>query len=211
MRTYRAHATGTRRRKRYNDPLSVPPLGNTVARPLLDGDRRNVDPVHILFVCTGNICRSPTAERLAVAYASERGLALTASSAGTHGLTGHPMDESAAIVLRQLGGDDEGFVARRISPRLAEEADLILTMTSRHRDDVLAIAPRRLRRTFTLLEAAELVRFSEATSLDEIADARAKHSVSTLDIEDPYKRAHEMYEEIGQQIADTLPEILRLI
>ncbi|ORI24957.1 hypothetical protein BJI47_05415 [Rhodococcus sp. 1168] len=121
------------------------------------------------------------------------------------------MDQPAATVLRQLGGDDEGFVARRISPRMVEEADLILTMTSRHRDAVLGIAPRRLRRTFTLLEAAELARSSGATSLDQIADARAKHSVSTLDIEDPYKRAHEMYEEIGQQIADTLPEILRLI
>lgn len=166
--------------------------------------------MRVLFVCTGNICRSPTAERLAYAYAHEGGLDVTASSAGTHGLVGHPMDESAATVLHQLGGDSEGFVARRITPNITEEADLILTMTARHRDAVLAIAPRKLRRTFTLLEAASLVDESGARTVDELADARARHQVSALDIEDPYRREHETYELIGQQIADALPAILRL-
>lgn len=167
--------------------------------------------VHVLFVCTGNICRSPTAERLAVAFAHERGLELTAGSAGTHGLTGHPMDPAAATVLHQLGGESEGFVARRITPRMAEEADLILTLTARHRDAVLALAPRKLRRTFTLLEAAALVEASGATSIDDIADARSKHSAPALDIEDPYTKAHEIYEAVGQQIADALPIILRAV
>lgn len=166
--------------------------------------------MHVLFVCTGNICRSPTAERLAVAYAAESGADLTASSAGTHGLTGHAMDPTAAVVLQQLGGDSDGFAARRISPKIAEDADLILTMTTRHRDDVLAIAPRKLRRTFTVLEAAGLIEASGATTLDQLAGARTHHSVDTVDIADPYTRAHEVYEAVGQQIADALPAIVRL-
>jgi protein-tyrosine phosphatase len=166
--------------------------------------------VHVLFVCTGNICRSPTAERLAVAYANEAGVQLTASSAGTHGLTGHPMDETAAVVLRQLGGEPDGFSARRISPGIAGDADLILTMTSRHRDDVLAVAPRKLRRTFTLLEAASLAEQSGARSLDDLAAARARHAVDVVDIADPYRKPHEVYDSVGQQIADALPGIIRL-
>jgi protein-tyrosine phosphatase len=167
--------------------------------------------VHVLFVCTGNICRSPTAERLAAAYAQESGQELTTSSAGTHGLSGHAMDETAATVLRQLGGESEGFVARRISPRIADEADVILTMTTRHRDEVLAIAPRKLRRTFTLLEAAALAEASGARTVDAIAEARARHRVDAADIDDPYRREHEVYEAVGQQIADVLPAVLRLL
>jgi protein-tyrosine phosphatase len=172
--------------------------------------RDTVAGVHVLFVCTGNICRSPTAERLAVAYAHEGGLDLTASSAGTHGLTGHAMDSTAAAVLHQLGGESSGFVARRVTPKITETADLILTMTARHRDDVLAIAPRKLRKTFTLLEAVALVSASGATTVDEIADARARTPVTDLDIEDPYRNSPDVYERIGQQIADALPAILRL-
>ncbi|MDJ0395260.1 low molecular weight phosphatase family protein [Rhodococcus sp. G-MC3] len=166
--------------------------------------------MHVLFVCTGNICRSPTAERLAVAYSDEGGLDVTSSSAGTHGLVGHAMDEEAASVLHQLGGESEGFVARRLTAKIADEADLILTMTARHRDAVLAIAPRKLRRTFTLLEAASLVEVAGARTVDEVADARARHQVGALDIEDPYRRERETYELIGQQIADALPTILRV-
>ena len=56
--------------------------------------------MHVLFVCTGNICRSPTAERLAVAYAARHGIAdFTSSSAGTHAVIGHPIHPDAAAVL----------------------------------------------------------------------------------------------------------------
>lgn len=121
------------------------------------------------------------------------------------------MDETAATVLRQLGGESEGFVARRISSRIADEADVILTMTTRHRDEVLAIAPRKLRRTFTLLEAAALAEASGAQTIDGIAEARARHRVDAADIDDPYRREHEVYESVGQQIADVLPAVLRLL
>lgn len=167
--------------------------------------------VHVLFVCTGNICRSPTAERLTAAYAQEGGLDVTASSAGTHGLVGHPMDPTAAAVLEQFGGEPAGFLARRLTPRIAEEADVVLTMTARHRDAVLEVAPRKLRSTFTLLEAVALIDASGATSVSELADARARHSVGTLDIEDPYRREPDVYEVVGQQIADALPGFLRIL
>ncbi|OZC62562.1 low molecular weight phosphatase family protein [Rhodococcus sp. 15-725-2-2b] len=166
--------------------------------------------MRVLFVCTGNICRSPTAERLAAAFAREGGFELTASSAGTQGLTGHAMDPTAATVLTQLGGDPEGFVARRLTPAIAADADLVLTMTAAHRDAVLALAPRQMRRTFTLLEAAGLAAASGASTVATLADARAVHRVDTLDIGDPYRRDHSVYEQAGELIAETLPQVLRL-
>ncbi len=166
--------------------------------------------MRVLFVCTGNICRSPTAERLAAAYAHEGGFDLTASSAGTQGLTGHAMDPTAAMVLTQLGGDPDGFVARRLTPKIAADADLVLTMTSAHRDAVLALAPRQMRRTFTLLEASGLATASDAHSIAALADARAVHRVDTLDIGDPYRREPSEYELAGELIAEALPAVLRL-
>ncbi|OZD01809.1 low molecular weight phosphatase family protein [Rhodococcus sp. 06-235-1A] len=166
--------------------------------------------MRVLFVCTGNICRSPTAERLAAAFAHEGGFELTASSAGTQGLTGHGMDPTAALVLTQLGGDPDGFVARRLTPVIAADADLVLTMTAAHRDAVLAISPRQMRRTFTLLEASGLAAASGAHSVASLADARAVHHVDTLDIGDPYRREQSEYEHAGELIAEALPTVLRL-
>lgn len=167
--------------------------------------------MRVLFVCTGNICRSPTAERLALAYAQEGGFDITATSAGTQGLTGHPMDDTAAMVLSQLGGSPDGFVARRITPKIAADADLVLTMTAAHRDAVLAMSPRQMRRTFTLLEAAGLAEASGARTVPDLAGARASHRVEMLDIADPYKRDVELYEQAGEQIARSLPAVLALL
>ena len=166
--------------------------------------------MRVLFVCTGNICRSPTAERLAAAFADEGGFDVTASSAGTQGLTGHAMDPTAALVLSQLGGDPDGFVARRLTPAIAADADLVLAMTAAHRDAVLALAPRQMRRTFTLLEASGLVAASGAQTIASLADARAVHRIDTLDIGDPYRREASEYELAGELIAEALPAVLRL-
>lgn len=117
-----------------------------------------IDHVHLLFVCTGNICRSPTAERLTAAYAAALPdpARLTASSAGTHAVYGSAMEPNAELVLTSLGGSGQGFRARQISPEIVAEADLVLTMTQQHRTSVLNASPRHLARTFTLLEANAL-------------------------------------------------------
>ena len=68
----------------------------------------------ILYVCTGNLCRSPAAELLTAAWldkhVGEDGGAFAVSSGGTHGLTGHPMDADAARALEQQGCSAEGSV-----------------------------------------------------------------------------------------------------
>jgi protein-tyrosine phosphatase len=168
--------------------------------------------LHILFVCTGNICRSPTAERLAAAYAARfRVPDLRTSSAGTRAVIAHPIHDRAALVLEQMGGDASSFAARQLTPKIASQADLILTMTMAHRDAVLELAPQRLNRTFTLSEASRLVWAHSAQSVADFAALRprlAPHEHS--DIADPIGQSAEIFAVVGSQIADLLTPILDL-
>ncbi len=111
-------------------------------------------------MCTGNICRSPIGERLTRAFAAEtlgrHAALLTARSAGTNAVRDGAMDERSAAVLVGLGGDPTDFTGRQFAPEMAEQADLVLTLTRSHRRDVLKQAPRAMHRTFTVLEAADL-------------------------------------------------------
>jgi len=168
--------------------------------------------VHVLFVCTGNICRSPTAECLTCAFAAEHGLGLNASSAGTRAVIGYGMEPTAAEVLRSMGGDPEGFRARQLSPAIVGDADLILTMTTRHRDRVLAESPQAMRRTFTLLEARRLltVPVGADTVAQRLAQARGQQprGERVNDIADPIGLDYTTFEAVGAQVADALRPLL---
>ncbi|BDX34262.1 hypothetical protein TUM20985_48090 [Mycobacterium antarcticum] len=165
--------------------------------------------MHVLFVCTGNICRSPTAERLLVALAPANGLhGIQASSAGVHAVIGHPIHPEAAPVLERLGGDTANFAARQLTAKIASAADFILTMTRAHRDAVLELAPHRLHRTFTLTEASRLIAERGARTVAELAARRSLVTADALlDIPDPIGQSTEVFAEIGEQIAHLLPPV----
>ncbi len=178
---------------------------------------REVDPdrsskLHVLFVCTGNICRSPSAERLAAAYAAQYAIPdLTASSAGTRAVIGHPIHRDAAAVLEKLGGNASDFAARQFKPKIASATDLIITMTSAHRDTVLETAPHQLKRTFTLTEAARLASMDGADTLADLAALRPYLTANDIaDIPDPIGQSPEVFAAIGAQIAELLPPLLEL-
>ena len=168
--------------------------------------------LHVLFVCTGNICRSPSAERLASAYCDRVGIAdFSAASAGTRAVIGHPVHPDAECVLRTLGGDASNFAAKQLTPKIASGADLILTMTRAHRDSVLELAPNTLKRTFSLAEAAHLVRTQGAQTIADLANLRHKLVTSEVpDIVDPIGQSPDVFAAVGQQIADLLPPVLEL-
>ena len=168
--------------------------------------------LHLLFVCTGNICRSPTAERLALAYAHRAGIpGITASSAGTRAVVGHPIHDDAANVIKKLGGDASDFAARRLTLRSAAAADLILALTTAHRDVVLELAPQKLHRTFTLTEASRMASELNANSLRDLAALRSQLSAGEItDVRDPIGQSPEVFARVGSQIAELLPPILEL-
>ena len=168
--------------------------------------------LHILFVCTGNICRSPTAERLAAAYAADLNIAdFRASSAGTRAVRDHPIHHNAAQVIQELGGETSNFSARQLTPRIASDADIVLTMTTAHRDAVLELAPHRLHRTFTLIEAARIASECDPQTVYDLAAFRAHvPSHESSDVPDPIGQDPEFFASVGAQIATLLPPILNL-
>ncbi|MEZ0342871.1 low molecular weight phosphatase family protein [Mycobacterium sp. pV006] len=165
-----------------------------------------------MFVCTGNICRSPTAERLAVARSANLPIPdLHFSSAGTQAVIGHRIHDQAALVLRSLGGDPEDFYARQLTQKMAMAADLILTMTRGHRDAVLEVAPQMMRRTFLLTEASRLVTELGAGSLGDLSELRPYLDGDDLaDVPDPIGREADVFLAVGEQIATLLPPVLEL-
>ena len=168
--------------------------------------------LHILFVCTGNICRSPTAERLAVAYAHQHSIpGFSASSAGTRAVIGHEIHRDAANVLEELGGSAAEFAARQLTAKIATSADLIVTMTSAHRDLVLEVEPRQLQRTFTLTEIARLASSTGAKKIGDLAALRPHIGANEMpDVPDPIGQSPEIFIAVGSQIAELVPPLLEL-
>jgi protein-tyrosine-phosphatase len=88
----------------------------------------------ILFVCTGNLCRSPIAEGLLRQRLAQQGLdsRYDVASAGTWGVEGRPASENAVAVMAERGIDISGHRARTVTGSDVAEADLILVMSSEH-------------------------------------------------------------------------------
>jgi protein-tyrosine phosphatase len=139
-----------------------------------------VSTFRVLHVCTGNICRSPMAERimrtaLATAWPEQADRFLV-ESAGTWGHTGSPMEPYALSTLASLGVDAAGFRARELVAEHVVAADLVLTATREHRASAVVLHPRASTRTFTLREFARLVDGVDPASLpagDAVARAQA--------------------------------------
>ena len=89
----------------------------------------------VLFVCTGNICRSPTAEGVFRTFVERAGLSdrIAVDSAGTHGYhIGEPPDGRAIAHAKRRGYDLSSLRARRITPADFERFDLILACDRGH-------------------------------------------------------------------------------
>ncbi len=89
---------------------------------------------HVLFVCTGNICRSPLAQTLLARALQERSVTdIEVASAGTGAWDGAPASEGAYLVGIERGLDLSGHRARLLTREIVEDADLIFTMARHHR------------------------------------------------------------------------------
>lgn len=121
--------------------------------------------VKVLFVCMGNICRSPTAEGVFRHYVMQRGLQehIYIDSAGTHGYhVGCEPDQRTIAAAKLRGFDLSSLSARRIGGRDFEEFDYILAMDRTNYEDVHGKSPAQHRHKIRLfLSYAEGVREEE--------------------------------------------------
>ena len=107
----------------------------------------------ILFVCTANICRSPSAEGVMRRVLEKKGLRhIRVESAGTHDYhVGKPPFPAAVEAAKKLGIDITGRVARRVRQSDFEDFDLILALDRSHLSMLRAQAPTRYKEKIELL------------------------------------------------------------
>lgn len=79
------------------------------------------------------------------------------ASAGTRAMVGDPMQPLSADIVRTFGGNPDNFAARQLTPKILRGVDLVLTMTSAHRGEVLQLDASLLKRTFTIREFARML------------------------------------------------------
>lgn len=130
---------------------------------------RTGSPVDILFVCTGNIARSPLAEQLLRDRAAA--LDVRVSSAGTYGKVGEPMTRKAAKLAAALGVDRDQVRHHRgrwLTEFHLSGTDLVLTMSRAHSARVTGLAPGLAPSVFTVREFAR-----HASAIDDAGFAAA--------------------------------------
>jgi len=152
----------------------------------------------ILFVCTGNICRTPMAEYLLKDMINRENLQnlMQVGSAGTGALEGYPAAELTTAVGKAHGIDTTPHRARSVSPQLLKEADIVLCMERHHLVDLYQIFPHFREKIFLLKKFA-------------MGNSEAEGS-----IKDPYGGPKSHYEEtfleIKEEVERIWPELKRL-
>jgi protein-tyrosine-phosphatase len=113
--------------------------------------------VSILFVCTGNICRSPMAEGFTKELLQAADADVHVSSSGVIGWEGSGASPEAVDVVTERGVDISGHEARRLDRSQVDAADLIVCMAAEHLEAVLRQVPEAEPKTFTLKELVRLL------------------------------------------------------
>lgn len=125
----------------------------------------------ILVVCTGNICRSPTGERMLRRWLPGK----TIESAGTAALVGHGADAAAMRIASRHCISLEGHHGRQFTAELSSQYDLILVMEQEHIKQITRIAPEARSKSMLL-----------------------GHWLNQAEIPDPWRKSDEAFDHVFQ-------------
>jgi len=174
-----------------NERLEIKRAGSIPNAEILEAARPT-----ILFVCTGNTCRSPMAAGFCQLGLTETpkgplqqdnaGLPFRVLSAGTNAVDGDPADRLANEAMREVSVDISRHRTRSLTPGLLETADWVFTMTRAHRESILMLMP-------TCADRVQLL------------------SNRNDDIPDPVSSSLEQYRRVRDRIASCLRDVVRLV
>jgi protein-tyrosine phosphatase len=183
--------------------------------------------MNVLFVCTGNICRSPLAKQMLdqmLLSSSQsnhmqtndgRASQVVTDSAGTHAMSGDEMNLGSVRAMTGLGYSPQPHTAKQLTKQLVEWSDLVLTSTEQQRTDVVELHVRANRYTFTLLEFANLAANYQGAPVgidarlaDTISHRGMVPQLSVLDIADPYGRDSAAFERMAAQTKTALEQVV---
>src|SRR5687768_15526711 len=146
----------------------------------------------VLFVCTGNVCRSPMAEGLFKYAVRGRG-SYRVVSAGVGAIDGQPASDHAVHALQEIGIDISNHRSRHLTAEMVSQADYIFGMTHSHVDAIMLLYPQAAEKTFLLRE------------FDETLDAYEN------DISDPIGGSYDVYCNCRDQIEQGIASMLKFI
>jgi protein-tyrosine phosphatase len=185
--------------------------------PLIDA----APNTRILVVCTGNVCRSPLAERLLAHQLRRRSVGADVSSAGLV-LDGAPASPEILRLLEEQGLDGTAHRSRILGADLVAGADLILGMTREHVREAVLVTPEAFARTFTL---KELVRRGRAVGprpdgeslaewLERVGEGRRRGAALGAspddDITDPIGLPMAVYRDVAREIQEHTSALVNL-
>ena len=147
---------------------------------------------NVLFVCTGNICRSPIAEGLFRRLLGNR-KDIEVVSAGVHAVRGQPPSLYAVQVCEEEGADISGLRSQPLTATLVDRATHIFAMTGAHLETIQTLFPQGAEKSFLLRE------FEEAGT------------TVWRDVPDPIGLGREVYEDCARTIKNALPSVLAFV
>jgi len=147
---------------------------------------------NVLFVCTGNICRSPIAEGLFRRLIGNR-KDIEVVSAGVHAVRGQPPSLYAVQVCAEEGTDISGLRSQPLTATLVDQATHIFAMTGAHLETIQALFPHTAEKTFLLREFEE------------------PGTTVWREVPDPIGLGREVYEHCARIIKNALPSVLAFV
>lgn len=139
--------------------------------------------MNILFVCTGNTCRSPMAAAIMAKIAEENDMDVYSESAGLLADQGKPASANAVKAMERMGIDLSSHRTKQVTQELLDQCDLVLTMTEGHKMMLAGMAG--LKNVYTL----------------------AEYAGSDGDIQDPFGGDISEYDDTAKEIYDIMVDV----